>query len=412
MTKAVQPVWHVLDVSSVPVEEFASALHTLVPTLGWLRQSRWFAPFHSAVSTQTRLDPPLDVACFKLQRGFSNPLLDTTLHLAENLTSILLAHTSHPQSSPLVCTSPFYASVAERWPGPVIYYSTDFTFAYDHLNPRRVLTDDRRLCAVATLVFPNSKRIGDYLIERAGCDAKKVICLPNATRGSNILEYFASVPSELPDDIKDLGRPIAGVIGNLAANLDWILLEHVIQSAPWLSWVFVGPTSMQISDRKQGQARDRVMHLGPRVRFVGSKPYGFLKDYARCLDVAILPYCKREPTFSGSATRFYEHLAACRPMLATRGVDQLLEKEPLLRLVDDQQEMLAALEELRSKGFQDSVERIRWTVSRNETWLNRATAMVDGLAAVQPRPSRIQGREKKSSVNTIQSVPAQHTITT
>src|ERR1035438_206201 len=77
------------------------------------------------------------------------------------------------------------------------------------------------------------------------------------------------------------------------------------------------------------------MSRGGRVVFTGGKRYGDLQAYARSLDVAFLPYQRRkEPTYSGSSTRFYEHLAACRPMISTRGFEELLHKEPLLRLVD------------------------------------------------------------------------------
>ena len=36
-----------------------------------------------------------------------------------------------PGASALVCSTPFYAPVAERWPGPVVYYVTDMTAQYD-----------------------------------------------------------------------------------------------------------------------------------------------------------------------------------------------------------------------------------------------------------------------------------------
>ena len=72
----------------------------------------------------------------------------------------------------------------------------------------------------------------------------------------------------LPPVLEGLSRPVAGIIGNLAANLDWEF------------------------------------------------------------DVAILPYRFGEPNYSGSATRFYEHLAACRPMLATPNVAELQTKQP------------------------------------------------------------------------------------
>src|ERR1700678_4648880 len=108
-----------------------------------------------------------------------------------------------------------------------------------------------------------------------------------------------------------------------------------------------------MGDVNQPTARHRLLGAGGRVRFVGPKAYGDLKDYARALDVAILPYRKREPTYSGSSTRFYEHLAACRPMISTRGFAELLEKPPLVTLVDTANEMEEALNALRAEGFTD-----------------------------------------------------------
>ncbi len=176
-------------------------------------------------------------------------------------------------------------------------------------------------------------------------------------------------------------RPIAGVIGNLAENIDWILLREAIEKSPWLSWVFVGPTSMEIRDAEQLKARNFLMSLGGRVRFVGEKPYGDLRSYARTFDVAVLPYLKREPTYSGSSTRFYEHLAACRPMIATRGFEELLHKEPLLRLIDTSDELIASLNSLRAANFSDGREELRWRASQHETWERRAAQMIAALSA-------------------------------
>ena len=112
---------------------------------------------------------------------------------------------------------------------------------------------------------------------------------------------------------------------------------------------------------------------------MGRKPYGELQDYARALDVAVLPYRKKEPTFSGSSTRFYEHLAAGRPMVATRGFAELLEKEPLLTLVDTGAEIGDALEVLALRNFQDGQAEARWIASRTGTWEERARTMREAL---------------------------------
>ena len=130
-----------------------------------------------------------------------------------------------------------------------------------------------------------------------------------------------------------------------------------------------------------------MLAAGGRIRFVGSKPYGELKAYARCLDVAVLPYMKREPTYSGSSTRFYEHLAACRPILATDGFEELLHKEPLLKILRSPAEWIAALEQLRQQGYRDGLEELRWRQSQHETWEERALLMRREMMAAVTSPA-------------------------
>jgi glycosyltransferase involved in cell wall biosynthesis len=183
----------------------------------------------------------------------------------------------------------------------------------------------------------------------------------------------------LPADIADLRRPVAGVIGNLGENTDWELIEEAVNSTSCLTWLFVGPYTAPIHDAKQASSRQRLLEVGGRVRFTGPRDSGDLKNYARSVDVAILPYRKREPTYSGSSTRFYEHLAACRPMIATKGFEELLHKTSVLRLADSPDDLVEALEDLRSKNFQDGLIELRWKMSRQNTWEDRARQMIDAI---------------------------------
>jgi glycosyltransferase involved in cell wall biosynthesis len=283
--------------------------------------------------------------------------------------------------SPLICTTPFYAGVAESWKGPVVYYQTDLTIAYEDADPRAIRLCDRRLCQAATIVCTNSRRIGEYMVHETGCDPSKIAIVPNATRTTNILPQAPSGPAGLPEDLKDLHRPVVGVLGNLAANLDWRLLREAVEQTPDFSWAFVGPTGMNIADASQKEAREHLLRHGERVRFTGSKPYAALQEYARAFDVAVLPYVRKEPTFSGSSTRYYEHLAACRPIISTRGFEELLHKEPLLTLVDSASELVEKLAVLRSAGFDDGMSGLRWDASRKGTWHVRAATLARGLAA-------------------------------
>ena len=373
--------WHVLDAGSVWMKEFAASLSGFVPTVSWSPVIQWAGLAGSWEHEEQLADPALTVRHFPLQRGYHRFPISILVQLGRAQTKRMLRFGENARQSPLVCTTPYYAPVAERWPGPVVYYQTDLTIGYQGLDANQIRSLDRRLCRVATAVCPNSQRVGDYLVNEAFCDARKIVIVPNATREENILSQAPSGPGSLPHDLADLPRPVIGVLGNLAANLDWRLLQEAVEGTPDYSWAFVGPFSMDIPDPLHRRARESLLNSKRRVRFVGPKPYGLLQEYARAIDAAVLPYRRKEPTFSGSSTRFYEHLAACRPMLSTRGFEELLHKEPLLRLFDTAAELTALLKELARVEFRDGFETARWQASQNGTWSMRAVTLMSALQA-------------------------------
>ncbi len=377
--------WHLLQVSDVLDMELAQALSEFTQVVAWEPQRSWF-PWSVKPGRETERmasDSEVRVRCLPLLHGFARPLLAQIARTAPSVVERLKRQSLDIQCTPLICTIPYFAEVAELWPGPVVYWLTDLIAEYAGANREQVEKLDRRMCAAATLVCPNSERLADYLVKYAGCDREKICVLPNATRASNLLSHPPQRPADLPPTLRNLRRPLAGVIGNLAGNMDWLLLEQTVARTPWLDWVFVGPTSMEITDASQSRARGALMKH-QRAHFIGKQPYGELASYARAFDVAVLPYRRCEPTYSGSSTRFYEHLAACRPMVATRGFAELLNKEPLLELVDTAGEAVVALENLRSQHFNDGFQPLRWKASRSGTWTVRAWTMQRALAERVP----------------------------
>jgi glycosyltransferase involved in cell wall biosynthesis len=396
-----QPTWNLLQVSDVLDLEFASALAERVPVLAWEPQ-RLFRPGRiapgseqeSSAGSLERFSLPagseepgcgLRIRSLPLLRGFARAPLRRFARTGPKIVERFLRQTADPERTPLICTVPYFAEVAELWPGPVIYWLTDLIAEYAKADRAEVMRLDRRMCAAATLLCPNSLRLQQYLVEQAGADAHKVQILPNATRASNVLPTSPTRTGRRPAIIEDVPGPIAGIIGNLAGNMDWALLESMIASTPWLHWIFVGPVSMTIDDPVARRTRDALMQH-PRTHFVGRQPYGELASFARAFDVAVLPYRRCEPTYSGSSTRFYEHLAACRPMIATPGLEELTRKEPLLTLVETADEAILALQALRLCNFDDGLLEMRWRESQFNTWQSRAQVMQHALESLlQPR---------------------------
>ncbi len=372
-----EELWHILDAGTVLMEEFAAEFTQVKAAVAWVPEMLLFGAFADWERAGTVADPPLSVMRFPLQRGYARKAVRSIFPFEDKLIKRMLRHAHDASRAPVICSTPHYAPLAEKWPGPVVYHSTDLTSAYSNVDRDEIVALDRRMCRAARVVCPNSQQIARYFVRDAGCDPAKIVIIPNATRESNLVSEPLLAPGPLPADIAHVRRPIAGLLGNLANNMDWTLVAEVIRKTPELSWVFVGPTSMKINSEEQTAARAWSVS---QAHCTGNKPYGELQAYARCFDVAVLPYIRKEPTYSGSSTRFYQHLAACRPMVATRGFAELLEKEPLLTLVDTAQEMEEALRNLRERGFQDGLEVARWEASLRGTWKERARSMVATLA--------------------------------
>jgi glycosyltransferase involved in cell wall biosynthesis len=369
--------FHVMDVSNVPVTALTEALSKHVDTTGWAPKLNWFAGGRVKLSEYVYTARHRRIE-FSLQRGYQYNSVDKACGLNRELCRRMANECHEAATTALICTSPYWAVLADLWPGPVVYYSLDYTYAYDGFSPRRILGLEKRLCRKAVRVFPVSRRIGAYLVDRAECEASKITLLPNATLARNVQLGGEGRCAKRPDELKNIDGPIAGVIGNMADNIDWILLRDSVAMTPWLYWVFVGPTDTKLSDSQQSDARKAIM-MNPKARFLGARSYDQLQEYARALDAAVMPYRRKEPTYSGSSTRFYEHLAAGRPMIATRNVEELQEKVPLVRLVNTAEELVNELTQLRGRNFCDGWEERRIRASRYETWDVRAQVMLNSL---------------------------------
>ncbi len=368
-------IWNVLQLSDTLDLEFAAALSEFVPVILWEPVRRLFSADDSFQETErTHPGTRLRIRTFPLLRGYARFPIASLVPLGPSLTERIARQAADPKYSVLVCTTPFFAPVAERWPGPVVYWLADLVARYSRSSYDRVRKLDERLCRVARKVYPNSTRIAEYLQTQASCPAEKCVVLPNATGVRSLLPAPLLRAAPLPAPFTDLPRPLAGVIGNLAENTDWLFVAELLRRAPWLHWLFVGSTQMPIRDRRQRRARMWVMRH-ERTTFAGSQPYTELFHFARGVDVAVLPYNLREPTFSGSSTRFYDHLAACHPILATTAVFALRSKEPLLKLVRDAGEAAEVLAALRDRRFDDGWRAARWEASRSNTWRDRACTM-------------------------------------
>lgn len=365
----------IFDLRSIWVTEFARALALKIPTAGLRPEISSMGLLHRGARLVNG-DDVLKIFTCRLQRGWWRTSL---LSERRKLVSFVRSRAVMAPSTWVIFTSPHYACVADAFqPCTTAYYVTD-NFRACFPDEPAIAALETKLASCVTHVFPNSERIRHFFLDEANVGDERVTVIPNGVRSENIPPAPLDAPSDPPAEMPPVSRPWALVMGNLAANTDWPLLEALISQTSWLHWVFVGPTEMPCASDHHQRIRRRLLETGGRVTFLGWKPPGTLKDYARACDVAVLPYMKREPTYSGSSTRSYEHFAACRPILATEGFAELLERQPLVNICRSAEEMVAALETLKKADFSDGYESARWRLAMDSTWQHRAERMLATL---------------------------------
>lgn len=114
----------------------------------------------------------------------------------------------------------------------------------------------------------------------------------------------------LPSDMSNIPRPIVGLGAKVSHLLDCALINHLTEANPDVSFVMVG----QLLER----AVYRRIIKRPNLFYLGDKPYDRYPAYVRAFDVCIIPYVVGEREHGGDSIKFYEYLAAGKPVVTTR----------------------------------------------------------------------------------------------
>ena len=117
-------------------------------------------------------------------------------------------------------------------------------------------------------------------------------------------------PGPVPPSLRDLPRPVAGVVGQLSERIDLALLEAVADTG--LTLLLVGP-----HDRRFQPARFAALAARPNVRYVGAVTTEQLGGHLATMDVGLTPY--RESAFNRASfpLKTLEYLAAGIPAVST-----------------------------------------------------------------------------------------------
>ncbi len=129
--------WYILQMSDVLDLEFATGLAEGGPVTLWEPRGSYLPRWSGLPGEGAKTEHPnLRIVHFPVLRGAARLPFSLAERMGPALLKRLLARTPAPARSVLVCTTPYFAAVAERWPGPVVYWLTDLMAAYEGIDPK------------------------------------------------------------------------------------------------------------------------------------------------------------------------------------------------------------------------------------------------------------------------------------
>lgn len=214
-------------------------------------------------------------------------------------------------------------------------------------------------------LFENSNAV--FISNRLLFERKKILnentyYLPHAVEFEHYQGPFLPGGS-LPADVASLRRPIIAMIGEVAGWVNWAFLKFAAQTNPQWSIITIGPVGYD-ADIKEIKDVSNI-HL------LGYKEYSELPDYYRAIDVCIISFNLDEHTKYCTPTRFYEHLAAGKPIISTDFPAAREFPEELVRISGTKEEFVELIKKSMDENNEALIEKRKKLAIAN-SWNHRA----------------------------------------
>lgn len=266
--------------------------------------------------------------------------------------------TYNPMTLNLLDTAPF-----ER----LVYHCVDEIAAQPGMPSAALAESERALVRCADVVFVTSPKL---LETRRQWN-------PNTHYYPNVADYdhftaALDAATEIPPDIAALPKPRIGFIGAVSGyKLDFDLIRHLAESRPNWSTVLIG----KLGEGDPWTDASRLTGL-PNLHLLGPRDYATLPAYLKGIDVAILPNRLNDYTASMFPMKFFEYLAAGKPVVST-ALPALEAFSDVVALTRSPDEFVEAI----SAALADEVDHRsrRLALARKHSYASRTEAMLATL---------------------------------
>lgn len=118
--------------------------------------------------------------------------------------------------------------------------------------------------------------------------------------------------SSKAQDLNSITGFLIGYSGLISGRLNLSLLYRIAAERPDYSIILMG----QVNKRGYEEEFQKLERM-PNIYFIGSKPIETVPYYIKAFDVCLVPYAINEETRNLDALKFYDYLAAGKPVVTT-----------------------------------------------------------------------------------------------
>ncbi len=205
------------------------------------------------------------------------------------------------------------AIIITPWWYPVIKYLGIKKIYYDCLDDISVFCVpgevrlyrelERELIGLSETVFAITPTLKAHILDINS--KKKTVLLPNGVDTN----WFKINTLPVPEDIRQIKKPIAGYIGGISSRVDLELITYCARRLKNWSFVLVGPVT--------SPGVEKILLDIPNIYLPGLKPYKYIPYYINVFDICLIPFKLDEWGNYSDPLKLYEYFSIGKPVVST-----------------------------------------------------------------------------------------------
>ena len=245
---------------------------------------------------------------------------------------------------------------------------------YPLVSPAQIAALEEDLCQKVDLVITRTEGLARMLKPVS----RRVEVIGGGV-DTDLFDYSRSF--SLPETLKGMPKPIAGLVGSLDDRIDVPLLQHAAQHLPQVTFVLAGFYRSHLVDLSP------LLAL-PNVRLLPPVPHSDVPAYIAQFDVGLIPYLVNDFTREVSPLKLYEFLAMGKEVVATP-LPYICREEALVRIAHSPGAFTTAIEQALSNPHLPETQMKRREAAYPHSWQRQSETierLIQEVPALTPRP--------------------------